>query len=411
MKGFNKKNNILCVDEIQLTDLAEEFGTPAYIYSGSVIKENYQKYLHSLRAQDIICFAVKSNSNLQILKLLADLDSGFDVVSANEIRKTLLAGANPKKIVFSGVGKTTEELKFAIDSDILFINIESYSELIKLNQLAVDKKIVVQCSLRLNPDISAQTHEYISTGLKDSKFGLSKEVMIDIAKDAKNLEGIALNGISCHIGSQITDPSILLEVLEKVKICAEEFIEIGLDITHLNLGGGIGITYNQEDEISIENIVSSLVQELGENYKLILEPGRSIVGNSGVIITKVELIKKTENSSFAFIDAGMNDLLRPALYNAWHNITSIEDLDLSPQNYTVVGPVCESADIFGEKRNLAIKEGSILAIHSSGAYGFTMSSNYNSRTKPPEILVEETTVKLIRRKESFEDMVKLEKEI
>ncbi|MDG2061668.1 MAG: diaminopimelate decarboxylase [SAR86 cluster bacterium] len=411
MKGFNKKNNILCVDEIQLTDLAEEFGTPAYIYSGSVIKENYQKYLHSLRAQDMICFAVKSNSNLQILKLLADLDSGFDVVSANEIRKALLAGANPKKIVFSGVGKTTEELKFAIDSDILFINIESYSELIKLNQLAVDKKIVVQCSLRLNPDISAQTHEYISTGLKDSKFGLSKEVMIDIAKDAKNLEGIALNGISCHIGSQITDPSILLEVLEKVKICAEEFIEIGLDITHLNLGGGIGITYNQEDEISIENIVSSLVQELGENYKLILEPGRSIVGNSGVIITKVELIKKTENSSFAFIDAGMNDLLRPALYNAWHNITSIEDLDLSPQNYTVVGPVCESADIFGEKRNLAIKEGSILAIHSSGAYGFTMSSNYNSRTKPPEILVEETTVKLIRRKESFEDMVKLEKEI
>ena len=408
MIGFNRKNNSLYVDEVLLSELASDYGTPSYIYSAKLIKENFERYSKSLRSKDLTCYAVKANPNIEILKLLNEIGSGFDVVSANEIKRTLLAGADSSKIVFSGVGKTIEEISFAIDSDILFINIESYSELIKVNDLAIEKKKKVLCSFRLNPDISAKTHEYISTGLKTSKFGISRSEIIRIAKTINNLKGISIRGLSCHIGSQITDPSLNLEVLKKVKACAVELEELGINITHLNLGGGLGIRYKDEIELSIEGTVNSLIKEIGDDYHLIVEPGRSISGNAGVLISKVELIKETENTSFALLNAGMNDFLRPALYNAWHNITEIEKISTEPKEYIVVGPVCESSDVFGEKRNLSIREGSIVAILGTGAYGLTMGSNYNSRTNPPELLVNGSEIQLIRKRESFEDMIRLE---
>tara|TARA_B110001454_G_scaffold68795_1_gene67189 strand:- start:10942 stop:12177 length:1236 start_codon:yes stop_codon:yes gene_type:complete len=410
MKGFNKKNNDLYVDEVPLSKIAEDYGTPAYIYSGSVIKDNFNKYSSCLRQKDLVCYAVKANPNISILKSLHEMGSGFDAVSANEIRRALLIDADPKKIVFSGVAKSIEELSFAIDSDILSINIESYSEMIRINEIALAKNKKVNCSIRLNPNISAKTHKYISTGLKTSKFGISENEIKEIAKNIKQLKGISLFGLSCHIGSQINDASLAIRVLERLKDCASKLKKLDLNITHLNLGGGLGIRYKDEIEISIENTINNLVKEIGKEYSLLLEPGRSIIGNAGVLLARVEIIKETDTSSFALIDAGMNDFIRPALYGAWHDILETEILPVKSKKYIVVGPVCESADVFGHERELSIQEGSLLAIKGAGAYGIAMSSNYNSRTQPPEIIVNKSKVKLIRRRESFEDMIKLEKE-
>ena len=408
MQGFNKKNNLLYIDDIPLSQLAKDYGTPTYIYSQSLINSNFKDYASSLREGDLVCYAIKANPNISILKLLTEMGSGFDVVSANEIKRALLAGVDPKKIVFSGVGKSIKELSFAIEAEILFINIESYGELKRINELAIAKNKKVPCCIRLNPNISAKTHEYIATGLKTSKFGISESEIKDISENIGQFDGVSLKGLSCHIGSQITDPSLSLQALKILMECATSLQELNIEIEYLNIGGGLAIQYKDEPEVSIKDVIKLLTEEVGPNYKLIVEPGRSIVGNSGALISQVELIKETENLSFALIDAGMNDLIRPALYDAWHNISEVEYGNIEPREYSIVGPVCESADIFGADRSLGIEEGSILAIQDTGAYGFTMSSNYNSRTKSAEVLVNGSESRIIRHRETFEEMVKLE---
>ena len=412
MKGLNRIEGKLFIDEVSLEDLAKEYGTPVYIYSGSKLKENLNGYLSSIREDDKVCYSVKSNSNIHLLELLADLGSGFDVVSGNELRKCLEAGAKPEDIVFSGVGKTEEELALAIKENIFSINIESEEELDRIIKTAKDLEKKAQCMIRINPDISSESHPYIQTGLKTSKFGILREGIDSLVEKASKSGLINLKGIASHVGSQIFNKELIFENLNLLIEIANNLIRQGHSLSYIDLGGGLGISYQEEKELKPREVLEEVISKLEPlNLNLLLEPGRSISGNTGVLLSKVEYLKKTSDLNFAVIDSGMNDLLRPSLYQAWHNISVVETNNQKELSYEVVGPVCESGDTFGEDRILSLNEDSILAIHDAGAYGHVMSSNYNSRLRPPEILVEGQEIKVIRRRETFDDLLRQERDV
>jgi len=409
MHGINRKNGELYLDDISLSDLAISYGTPSYVYSSSLIRNNFLEYKDSIRIDDKVCFAVKSNSNTNILKLLSSMGSGFDVVSGNELKRCLVAGADPKNIVFSGVGKTKEEIKLALEKGIFSINIESESELERVIQVVEETNKKANCAIRINPDISAESHPYIETGLRSSKFGVTKKIALTMSRRIQEIENVNLIGLACHIGSQITKPELILDSLEHLINLAKEINKESKDISFLDIGGGLGITYKDEERANTKDIINRVIDRIKHlDFVLVVEPGRSIIGNAGILLSQVEYIKETETTNFAIVDAGMNDLMRPSLYSAWHDVTAVKQTDTQEKTYELVGPVCESADSLAKDRILKIKEGSIVAIHDVGAYGYAMASNYNSRLKPPEILVDGSKVSLIKKRESFEELISLE---
>jgi len=409
MHGINRKNGELYLDDISLSDLAISYGTPSYVYSSSLIRNNFLEYKDSIRIDDKVCFAVKSNSNTNILKLLSSMGSGFDVVSGNELKRCLVAGADPKNIVFSGVGKTKEEIKLALEKGIFSINIESESELERVIQVVEETNKKANCAIRINPDISAESHPYIETGLRSSKFGVTKKIALMMSRRIQEIENVNLIGLACHIGSQITKPELILDSLEHLINLAKEINKESKDISFLDIGGGLGITYKDEERANTKDIINRVIDRIKHlDFVLVVEPGRSIIGNAGILLSQVEYIKETETTNFAIVDAGMNDLMRPSLYSSWHDVTAVKQTDTQEKTYEIVGPVCESADSLAKDRILKIKEGSIVAIHDVGAYGYAMASNYNSRLKPPEILVDGSKVSLIKKRESFEELISLE---
>jgi diaminopimelate decarboxylase len=409
MHGVNKKNGELYLDDTSLSDLAVSFGTPSYVYSASLIKDNFLEYKDSIRMNDKVCFAVKSNSNINILKLLNSLGSGFDVVSGNELKRCLVAGADPKNIVFSGIGKTKEEIRLAVENNIFSINIESESELERIIKIVEDTGRKVNCAIRVNPDISAESHPYITTGLKTSKFGVTSQVALIMSKRIQEIENVNLIGLACHIGSQITRPELILDSLDHLIELASEINKELNNIEFIDIGGGLGITYRDEESANAKDIMTRVLDRIKNfNFDLVVEPGRSITGNAGVLLSQVEYIKETESSNFAIVDAGMNDLMRPSLYSAWHKVSAVRDLDVLEKKYEIVGPVCESADSLAKDRALKIEEGSVIAIHDVGAYGNAMASNYNTRLRPPEIMVDGSDVQIIKRRETFGDLISFE---
>ena len=412
MKGFNRKEGQLFIDDISLKDVAKKFGTPVYVYSANKLKENLNNYLSSVRKEDKVCYSVKSNSNIHILSLLSGLGSGFDVVSGNELKRCLEAGAKPEDIVFSGVGKTEEEIRLAINAGIFSINIESEEELERIINTSKDLKKQAECIIRINPDLSSESHPYIQTGLKTSKFGVLKEKVDSMARKATASGSVNLKGIASDVGSQIFDKELILENLNLLIEISTHLTKQGHNLGYLDLGGGFGISYQEEKELKIDEVLTEIISILEPlNLNLILEPGRSISGNAGVLLSKIEYLKQTPGLNFAVIDSRMNDFLRPSLYQAWHDISVVETKDKKELFYKVVGPVCESGDTFGEERLLSLDENSILAIHDAGAYGHAMSSNYNSRLKSSEILIEDEEIKVIRRRETFDDLLRQERDV
>ena len=412
MEGFNEKEGQLYVDDLPIAEIVDKYGTPAYVYSNSKIQKNYIKYADALREGDLICYAVKANSNIHILKELVQLGSGFDVVSGNELKRCIEAGADPKKIVFSGVAKSSEELELAISNEILSINIESEDEFDRIVAISETLNKNTNCSIRINPDIPTGSHKYIETGLKTSKFGVDTETLNNISLKAKNKEFIQITGIASHIGSQISDNSLIMKSLEHLLTAHKSLMNDGHDINFLDVGGGLGITYKEEIPGDPKSLIAEICKELeSSNLNIILEPGRSITGDAGVLIAKVEYLKLTDHKNFAIINAGMNDLMRPALYDSWHAVKEIRKSESDTRLYEIVGPVCESADVLAKERELNISQGDLIAIMDTGAYGSAMSSNYNSRLIVPEILVDGSSAKLIKKRQSFEDSITLEKNL
>tara|TARA_B100001778_G_scaffold276226_1_gene239496 strand:+ start:1098 stop:2336 length:1239 start_codon:yes stop_codon:yes gene_type:complete len=409
MEGFNEKEGQLYVDDLPVSEIANNYSTPAFIYSASEIRNNFNKYTGALRKGDLICYAVKANSNIHILKELVDLGSGFDVVSGNELKRCIQAGADPKKIVFSGVAKSSEDLELAINKGIFSINIESEDEFDRVCNISQNLNKEVQCAIRINPDIPTGSHKYIETGLKTSKFGVGSETLQNISSKAKDKPLIKISGIACHIGSQISDNSLIIKSLEHLLDAQKLLIKDEHKLEFLDIGGGLGITYKEETPGNPESLILEILNKISAlNLNIILEPGRSITGTAGILVTKVEYLKLTEHKNFAIIDAGMNDLMRPALYDAWHTVKEVKKRDLDKKIYELVGPVCESSDVLAKERELSISQGDFIAFMDAGAYGSVMSSNYNSRLKVPEILVNGSSAKLIKRRESFEDLIALE---
>ena len=409
MTGIHVKEGNLFVENILGAELAKKYGTPAFIYSSEVIRNNYALYSNQKRADDLICYAVKANSNLNILKMLVDIGSGFDVVSGNELKKCLLAGADKNKIVFSGVAKSEEEITHAIENEILSINIESINEYKRIEKISSSLNKRVKCALRVNPDITIGSHKYIETGAKSSKFGLGKKDVNEVSELALKSENIELTTIACHIGSQISDENLILQSLDYIFVIAEELKKQGHEISCLDIGGGLGIKYHNEKKGDPALLIKEIKRRLnGTNYKFILEPGRSIIGNAGILISKVEYIKEAGDKKFAIVDTGMNDLIRPSLYEAWHGVMELENRKVKSEKYDIAGPVCETGDVLATDRELRILPNDIIALMDVGAYGSVMSSNYNSRLKPVEILVTGDKAEVIRRRESFEDLIALE---
>ena len=412
MDHIKRTDGELFIDGVSLTEIAEEYGTPSYVYSESLIKQNLKEYTSSVRKEDKICYAVKSNSNLSILKLLADNGSGFDVVSGYELQWCLIAGADPKKIIFSGVGKTEKEISLALQNKIFSINIESESELERIIRISEALEIKADCFIRLNPEISSESHPYIQTALKSSKFGVDTETAIRIAKLIKESKQVNLIGIASHIGSQISKESLVLENLDSLLKVLKILEKNDQKINFVDIGGGFGITYKDEKNLSPSKLLPKIIDKVGPNINIILEPGRSISGKAGILITKTEYIKESKDQNFIVVDAGMNDLMRPSLYEAWHKIEPVI-LSKSPTKYSykLVGPICESADQFGEGLHIAVNQGDLIAIFDTGAYGFSMASNYNTRTKPAEVLASQGNKRLIRSRETFEDIISQEIEM
>ena len=412
MDHIKRTDGELFIDGVSLTEIAEEYGTPSYVYSESLIKQNLEEYTSSVRKEDKICYAVKSNSNLSILKLLADNGSGFDVVSGYELQRCLIAGADPKKIIFSGVGKTEKEISLALQNKIFSINIESESELERIIRISEALEIKADCFIRLNPEISSESHPYIQTALKSSKFGVDTDTAIRIAKLIKESKQVNLIGIASHIGSQISKESLVLENLDSLLNVLKILEKNDQKINFVDIGGGFGITYKDEKNLSPSKLLPKIIDKVGQNINIILEPGRSISGKAGILITKTEYIKESKNQNFIVVDAGMNDLIRPSLYEAWHKIEPVvESKVLTEDPYKLVGPICESADQFGEGLHIAVNQGDLIAIFDTGAYGFSMASNYNTRTKPAEVLASQGNKRLIRSRETFEDIISQEIEM
>lgn len=399
---FSKNSECLWIENLELSEICKEVQTPFYIYSQASIEAAANSYLKNAGNTDLICYSVKANSNINLLKILAQLGMGFDVVSVGELKRALKAGATANKIVFSGVGKSAADLAFAAEQKIYSINIESHQEIELLKNLPNNPRI----SLRINPDMAANTHPYIETGKSDCKFGISETEALEIAKTYSPQE-INLVGISAHIGSQITDVSLFLELAEKLKNLAAQLKNLGHKIDHLDVGGGLAIDYQLEKQYDPAQLVKDLKSSITD-YDLLMEPGRSIVAQSGAVVTSVITKKTNGQRDFLVVDVGMNDLMRPALYSARHVIEEVKNSDNASTEYEVVGPVCETADSFGAGHLLNADAGDQLIIYSTGAYGSSMGSNYNSRPKPAEILVSKEKYTVIRKAESFEDLIKLE---
>lgn len=407
---FDYRNGELFVESVSLKQIAHEFGTPCYVYSRAALTQAYLAFDSAFAKRDhLICYAVKANSNIAILNLFARLGSGFDIVSGGELQRVIKAGGNPGKIVFSGVGKNAGEMRLALNANILCFNVESEAELIMLNQIAKDMGKIAPVSLRVNPDVDAKTHPYISTGLKENKFGVPAKEAERIYQSAHLFPHIRFTGLDCHIGSQLTELEPFLQASSKMLKLLETLQSQGLRIEHLDLGGGLGIRYTDEAPPSIKDYVSALCTSTQHiNQRLLIEPGRSLVGNSGILLTRIEYLKHTPARNFAIVDAAMNDLMRPALYDAYHDILPVHKNGGEIKSYQVVGPVCETGDFLGHNRKLSLNDGDLLAVMSAGAYGMSMSSNYNTRPRAAEIMVDRDTVHVIRQREIIDELIATE---
>ena len=407
MNTLHRLDGRLHLEGVSLDTLAERFGTPLYVYSKQALEDAYQAYAQAFaHTPHLICYAAKANSSLAILNLFARLGSGFDIVSGGELARVLAAGGDPGKVVFSGVGKTAEEMRAALKAGILCFNIESASELHRLNRIAGEMGHIAPVSFRVNPDVDPKTHPYISTGLKENKFGVPIGDAPALYRLAASLPNLAVTGIDCHIGSQLTDLTPLADAADRVLALVDTLAAEGIDLHHIDLGGGIGIRYNDETPPDLAAYGRTLAARFANRReKLLLEPGRSLVGNAGVLLTRVEYLKPGEDKNFAIVDAAMNDLMRPALYEAYHAIVPVEQRKAPAQRYDVVGPICETGDFIGFARDMAIEEGDLLAILSAGAYGMSMASNYNSRPRAAEILIDKNEFHLVRERETNGSMM------
>ncbi|MES2578963.1 MAG: diaminopimelate decarboxylase [Pseudomonadota bacterium] len=410
MKIFDFKNGNLHAENVALSQIAKQFDTPCYVYSKSALTQAFKKFKAGLVGTNhLVCFAVKANPNIAILNLFAKLGAGFDIVSGGELARVLAAGGDPQKIVFSGVGKSANEMHAALNAGIFCFNVESASELTRLNQVAGEMGKIAPVSLRVNPNVDAKTHPYISTGLKNNKFGVAFEDAIAVYEQAAAMPNISVHGVDCHIGSQITELAPFIEALDLILGLVDALAAKNIPITHIDVGGGIGITYSDETPPEFEIYTKAILAKLAhKNVKVLFEPGRALVGNAGVLLTKVEYLKHTESKNFAIVDAAMNDLMRPALYDAYHDIVAVNPRAGETDIYEIVGPVCESGDFLGHDRALNLAEGDLLAIKSAGAYGMSMSSNYNTRGRAAEVMVDGDKIHLVRQREKIADLFALE---
>ena len=406
MDFFEYQQGRLHAEQVDLTEIAAQYGTPAYVYSRATIERHWHAFDQALAGHDhLVCYAVKANSNIAILNLMARLGSGFDIVSVGELERVVAAGGDPAKVVFSGVAKRADEMQRALELGIKCFNVESPAELERLSQVASELGIDAPVSIRVNPDVDAQTHPYISTGLKENKFGIDIDQALEVYAQAAALPGLNVVGVDCHIGSQLTQVTPFVDALDRVLLLVDQLAEQGILIKHLDVGGGLGIRYRDEQPPAPADYAQAIKDRLGDrSLELLIEPGRAIVGNAGVLLTKVEYLKKTDHKNFAIVDAAMNDLLRPSLYSAWQEIVPLQQNDDASEAYDIVGPVCETGDFLGKDRQLSVKAGDLLAVRSAGAYGFTMSSNYNSRPRPVELLVDGDQVHEIRRRETLGEL-------
>lgn len=408
---FQHQNGQLFAENMPVSGLAAQYGTPLYVYSRKAFQDHYLAYSEALVGKDaLVCYAIKANSNLAVLNVLAKLGAGFDIVSRGELERVLKAGGDANKVVFSGVAKTADEMQFALEKGVHCFNVESSMELERLNDVAMDMGVKAPISIRVNPDVDAQTHPYISTGLKENKFGVDIEAAVSVYERAKQMEGIEIKGVDCHIGSQLTQITPFLDAIDRVLALIDTLAEKGIELEHVDLGGGLGVVYDDETPPSPKEFIDAIMPKLeGRNLKLVLEPGRSIAANAGIFVTEVEFLKSNSDKNFAIIDGGMNDLIRPSLYSAWQKIVEVTPRqETEVKLYDIVGPVCETGDFLGKDRELALQAGDLLAVKSSGAYGFAMASNYNTRNKPAEIMVDGDKAHLIRRRETVQDQIQLE---
>lgn len=423
MSPFTYQNGVLRAEQVPLTAIAQQFGSPTYVYSKAALMDNFSSYADACArngrdaSSSLVCYSVKSNSNLAVLNVLAKMGSGFDIVSGGELLRVLAAGGDPRKVIFSGVGKSRDDMALALSHDILCFNVESIPELHRLNEVAAAVGKTARISLRVNPNVDAKTHPYISTGLKENKFGVAYEDALDTYRVAASLPHIDVSGIDCHIGSQLLDDAPLLEALDKLIELIDTLDAEGIVLHHLDIGGGIGITYDTDEPVAVGDYLDRLFTRVdtwrktrhqGKPIKVMFEPGRSIVGNAGVLLTEVLYLKHGAAKNFAIVDAAMNDLMRPAMYEAWHGVQTVAQRTTAALNYDVVGPVCESGDWLARSRDLAIEQGDLLAIMSAGAYGMTMSSNYNTRGRAAEVMVDGAQVFEIRQREKPQDLFALE---
>lgn len=415
MNALSRRGGVLHVEDASLEAIAAEFGTPCYVYSRAALETAYHAYDQALAGHDhLICYAVKANPSLAILNLFARLGAGFDIVSGGELARVLAAGGDPAKVVFSGVGKRAEEMRDALKAGIHCFNVESESELARLNSVAASMGSIAPVSLRVNPNVDAKTHPYISTGLKENKFGIAHGEALRVYREAASMAHLTVVGIDCHIGSQLTEAAPFAEALDRVLELVNALEAEGIRLEHIDIGGGVGIRYRDEEPPALGDYAGILTSRLaGRHETLIVEPGRSLVGNAGWLLTRVEYLKHGEAKDFAIVDAAMNDLMRPALYDAWHDIlpvTSREDVTgAAPRSYSIVGPVCESGDFLGHDRALVLAEGDLLAVCSSGAYGMSMSSNYNTRPRASEVMVNGAKASEIRARERIESLYSQER--
>ena len=412
MDFFQYKNNQLMAENLPVKQLAEQFGTPLYIYSKATLERHWHAFDKAFGEHPhLVCFAVKSNPNIAILNIMAKLGSGFDIVSQGELERVLAAGGDAGKVVFSGVAKSRQEIARALEVNIRCFNVESEAELLRINQIAGEMGKIAPISLRVNPDVDAHTHPYISTGLKENKFGVSVEQAREVYKLAATLSNIKIVGMDCHIGSQLTELQPFLDAVDRLIVLMEQLNQDGIYLKHLDLGGGLGVTYTDETPPHPTEYAKALWEKLSafSELEIIVEPGRAITANAGILVTKVEYLKSNESRNFAIVDAGMNDMIRPALYQAYMNILEIDrTLAREEKIYDVVGPICETSDFLGKQRKLAIAEGDYLAQRSAGAYGASMSSNYNSRPRTAEVMVDGDKAYLIRRREALNELWQLE---
>jgi len=407
MDHFSYQNGQLAAEDVALSKIAADYGTPCYVYSRATLERHWHAFDDVFAGHDhLICYAVKANSNLAVLNLFARLGSGFDIVSVGELERVIVAGGDPSKVVFSGVAKTAAEMHRALEVGILCFNVESEAELERLNTVAAEMGVQAPASLRVNPDVDAQTHPYISTGLKENKFGIDIASAPQACAHAAAMSNINLIGIDCHIGSQLTDTAPFTAACDRLLLLLDALQSQGIEIHHLDLGGGLGITYGDETPPSPAVYAEALLDKLGGGgFKIILEPGRAIAGNAGVMLTQVEYLKSNDYKNFAIVDAGMNDLLRPSLYSAWQAIIPLQLASSAEKKmYDIVGPVCETGDFIGKERELALEAGDLLAVRSSGAYGFSMASTYNSRPRCAEVMVDGDQTYLIRRRETVAEL-------